>query len=307
VGQLTLSTLARAAARLGVAIGAALMIGHGLPGPVALLTSTALADPGPAPRQIARAERQRVHDMIKGHRRLSDSELESVLAVADQDLVQHSHVLTLYLDGARRLGDHTDSGWEHEHLWPMSRGLDRNDVCNDPRNDAHHIFAEDPLYNRLRSDRPFGWCRANCALHPTENGANDNRREQSPPDGEGRWEVWLGRRGDVARALFYMDVRYEGGQLEDCEELDLVLTSQSPLPPPAGRRHFMGNLCTLIEWHRQDPVSGVDRRRNEIVFVSQENRNPFVDDPTLVNKIYGTCSFVPFPALSQSSILGPTP
>ena len=47
----------------------------------------------------------------------------------------------------------------------------------------------------------------------------------------GVWEAWAGRRGDVARALFYLDVRYEGGVhgVTGAAEPDLVLTDDPSL------------------------------------------------------------------------------
>ena len=43
----------------------------------------------------------------------------------------------------------------------------------------------------------------------------------------------------------------------------------------------------LLKWHRQDPVSEKETRRNDSVFVLQGNRNPFIDYPELVEKIWG--------------------
>ena len=43
---------------------------------------------------------------------------------------------------------------------------------------------------------------------------------------QGIWEVWSDRKGDMARAMMYMDVRYEGGQHggTGANEPDLILT-----------------------------------------------------------------------------------
>ena len=50
----------------------------------------------------------------------------------------------------------------------------------------------------------------------------------------------------------------------------------------------MGNLSTILTWHCVDPVDAKERLRNHVVFVSQDNRNPFVDNPTWVGDIWGS-------------------
>ena len=41
------------------------------------------------------------------------------------------------------------------------------------------------------------------------------------------------------------------------------------------------------KWHEEDPVSNEERDRNEIIYLYyQNNRNPFVDHPEWVDKIY---------------------
>jgi len=43
----------------------------------------------------------------------------------------------------------------------------------------------------------------------------------------------------------------------------------------------------LLQWHRQDPVSEKELNRNEAVFKIQNNINPFIDYPQLVEYIWG--------------------
>lgn len=89
-------------------------------------------------------------------------------------------------------------------------------------------------------------------------------------------------KGDVARMLFYMDVRYEGG--DDSGTPDLSLPNTVPTGSSAPQ---MGKLCTLVAWHRADPVDAQERRRHERIFELQKNRNPFIDNPQWVESIYG--------------------
>ena len=55
---------------------------------------------------------------------------------------------------------------------------------------------------------------------------------------------------------------------------------------PDIKRGVFAKLSTLLEWHRTDPVSDEERRRNDLIFGAQGNRNPFVDHPEFVDEIY---------------------
>ena len=43
----------------------------------------------------------------------------------------------------------------------------------------------------------------------------------------------------------------------------------------------------LLDWSRNDPVSQKELDRNDAVYAIQGNRNPFVDDPELIEYIWG--------------------
>ena len=104
----------------------------------------------------------------------------------------------------------------------------------------------------------------------------------------GTWEVWSKRRGDIARALFYMDVRYEGDShtVTGRTEPQLILTNDVELIVAAAsntQTAYMGRLDTLIQWHKEDPVDDVERWRNDVIEFYQGNRNPFIDHPSTSN------------------------
>ena len=48
----------------------------------------------------------------------------------------------------------------------------------------------------------------------------------------------------------------------------------------------IGDLATLLEWHLLDPVDDFEINRNNLIYGFQNNRNPFIDHPELVNRIY---------------------
>ena len=84
-------------------------------------------------------------------------------------------------------------------------------------------------------------------------------------------------RGDVARILLYMAVRYK-------DILSLVEVPQGPTYEPAGAQ--MGRLSLLLEWHNADPVDEFEENRNQVIYEYQGNRNPFIDHPELFEKVY---------------------
>ena len=89
----------------------------------------------------------------------------------------------------------------------------------------------------------------------------------------GTWETWIGRRGDVARALLYLDVRYEGDShgVTGVQEPDLILTDDEGLIAGSNTGNneataYMGMLSVLMAWHLQDPVDDRERARNDAIF-----------------------------------------
>jgi len=88
-------------------------------------------------------------------------------------------------------------------------------------------------------------------------------------------------KGDVARMIFYMAVRYEGENGEpDLEIVDYILDQSDKSP-------IHGRLTDLLRWHEEDPVDDEERRRNDVIYSYQENRNPFIDNPHYVGSIWG--------------------
>ncbi len=59
----------------------------------------------------------------------------------------------------------------------------------------------------------------------------------------------------------------------------------------------------LVEWHNNFPVQDWERARNDSVQKVQNNRNPFIDHPELVNKIWGSDN-IPFGEDAPSSGYG---
>ncbi|WP_158962978.1 endonuclease I family protein [Myroides fluvii] len=166
------------------------------------------------------------------------------------------------------------SVWEREHVFAKANAAPRlattiKDKQYNPHFptslfaglDAHHLRAVNGYINNSRSNLRFA--------------AGSGPAQKS----NGGWYPGDEWKGDVARMMMYMYVRY-GNQC---------------YPPYNG----LGNISNLdgmldlyLQWNAEDPVSDFERFRNEYHGnpknpYSQGNRNPFIDNPYLANAIWG--------------------
>ena len=171
----------------------------------------------------------------------------------------------------------TGSTWNREHVWPKSHGVGSSGT---DYTDVHHLFPADWGINSIRSNRFFDDCidEEVCKIPDELTGTND-----APLYGAGVFQPPSTVRGDIARALFYMDLRYSHLHLTDCPSQEETTENES--------NNQMAYLSVLLEWHALDPPSISERSRNDRVCSRwQGNRNPFVDYPDLVNTIYGSAN-----------------
>ena len=81
-----------------------------------------------------------------------------------------------------------------------------------------------------------------------------------------------------------MVVRYDPGYDHNNNSFDLELVDYTT---PGNNDPILGKLSSLIQWHFDDPVDDFEINRNEVIFGFQQNRNPFIDHPNLVNFLWG--------------------
>lgn len=209
-----------------------------------------------------------------------------IIALADAHPELPYYVLDLYLNGTfqrQTKGVMFARHYDREHTWPKSLGFKSEKSL--AYTDCHHLFAAYSSYNSSRGNKPYGTSSLSQGVcKPTER----NLERGGPSFCNLRfakvWEVWEGRRGDVARAMFYMAIRYEG---DTQNEPDLELTDDSSHIKTSTAwetqgKAFMGLLSVLVKWHKEDPVDDLEKRRNSVIYLFQGNRNPFVDHPEWV-------------------------
>ena len=229
-----------------------------------------------------------LHRIIDDHTRYpytaSSTDVWDILSDADENPSNTSNVLTIYKNASYPKG----SGWNREHAWPKSLGFPDDGGCNYAYTDTHHLFAADISYNSDRSNMPFQNCNSGCTELPVNGQSSSNWYKGQYTDGS--FEPWDGVKGDLARAMFYMAVRYEGGNhgQTGCSEPDLALTDDGSLITNYSSNQslaYMGYFSDLYAWHIADPVDNAERARNDVIYSYQGNRNPFVDHPEYVDLI----------------------
>ena len=207
-----------------------------------------------------------LHEIIDDHHELSYSEVWDALKITDEDPNNPDNVILLYSGDSRSknrnggmVGD-----WNREHTWAKSHG--NFGTSKGPGTDIHHLRPSDVQVNSSRGNLDFD----NGGTANVKNCAECKRDSDS-------WEPPNDVKGDVARMLFYMAVRYEAGDKVDLELNDRVNNGSIP---------YHGKLSVLLEWHEQDPVSEWEMNRNEKIEEIQGNRNPFIDNPEWANDIW---------------------
>jgi len=238
-----------------------------------------------------------LHNIIKNHTEYPYSQTDELLMETDEDPNNSNNVILLYkgTSQAKSTFGGGANDWNREHVWAKSHG----DFGDSPPHgtDLHHLRPEDASVNSDRGNKDF------------DNGGVQHSEATGCYYDNDSWEPRDAVKGDVARMLFYMEVRYEG----DNGELDLeVVNWVNSAPDP---EH--GKYSALYQWHQDDPPDAFEINRNNVIYSYQDNRNPFIDhpeyliliyDPTnAVNDVYyNSLTIFPNPASGQIAIKAPS-
>lgn len=222
------------------------------------------------------ALKQAVQDIIANPavvRAHNYGDIIEILKTADQNPKNSNEVWLMYVEQSRSKLEFQDTGintgkWNREHIYPQSRGgytdgtssiadgiaiwlpTNANDILAGHA-DAHHLRAEDGAENSLRSNKDYGLTGYN-----------------GPSGTLGSWK------GDVARSVFYMAVRYNALSVVNGDIADTTVGQ-------------LGDLASLLTWNTLDPSDDFEMNRNNYIYTWQVNRNPFIDYPDLANYIWG--------------------
>ena len=222
-----------------------------------------------------------LHDIIKGHTTISYAQLWNAFWSTDNK--GNGVVWDMYSDVPNgtppytyhmvedQCGTYHSEGdcYNREHSWPQSW------FSNDgtARTDLHHIFPTDGYVNGMRSNYAYGEVRS--ATWTSKNGSKVGN-SKTPGFGGTVFEPIDEYKGDLARAIMYMSVRYYS---EDGSWSTSDMTTKSEIKPWA--------IQMLLRWSEQDPVSQKEIDRNNYIYNDyQHNRNPFIDHPEYARMIW---------------------
>jgi serine protease len=203
---------------------------------------------------------------------LSYSQVWDALKYTDEDPTDTNSVILIYTGRSQAKsfnasGNNDPDAWNREHTWPKSHGFPSSGDWG--YTDIHHLRPADASVNSTRGNKDF------------DNGGNPISEAPGNFTDSDSFEPRDEVKGDIARMMFYMDIRYNAQSNTATDDLNLVDYTGT-----SGAN--LGDLCTLYEWHNQDPVSTGEIARHARIVERQGNRNPFVDYPAWVNEIWGT-------------------
>lgn len=187
--------------------------------------------------------------------------------------------ITNYRHGIDNKGNYSKEGdmYNREHSVPQSWFGDGN-----IKSDIVHVLPTDGYVNNRRGNLPLG--EVNNATYQSANGYSKLGSCRTSGYSGTVFEPNDEIKGDMARIYFYMITRYEGS----CGSWgNSVFTPQYP-----GLTQW--TLDMMMRWSKDDPVDDREVERNNAVYETQHNRNPFVDYPGLEEYTWGTKMNEPF-------------
>jgi endonuclease I len=185
--------------------------------------------------------------------------------------------------------------YNREHSFPKSWWNSTGSVTDTAFTDIMHIYPADSWVNSLRNNNPY----AEVGTY-TKISANGSKVGASVTEGYTgtAFEPIDEYKGDLARTYFYMATRYQGtiaGWVNSSGVRAVFLNGTS------NQVYADWFLQMLLRWHRNDPVSQKETDRNNAIYtLYQNNRNPYIDFPELVEYIWGNKQGEPWNISSES-------
>lgn len=184
-----------------------------------------------------------------------------------------------YILSTDQCGSYSVEGdcYNREHTFPQSWFNSVSPMTTD----VHHVMASDGKVNGERNNWPFGNVTsvAYTSLYGGKRGTGTTNYGYTGTVFEPINEY----KGDIARAQLYMATRYENviaGWQSNGNANDVLAGNSFPA-------YDNWYIQLLLSWHNLDPVSDKEIKRNNAIYNLQNNRNPYIDSPQFVQRIWG--------------------
>lgn len=184
-----------------------------------------------------------------------------------------------FTPGSSQCGSYNSEAdcYNREHSVPQGWFTGGTDIG--PGTDYNHIFPTDGQVNAARGSYIFGE-----VTNPTFTSQNGSKVGPNAFAGlsDIAFEPINAYKGDLARAFFYFVTRYQdnmpswGGGGYGYQAFDPTTFPSIDVP----------YLKLMLKWHQQDPVSQKEIDRNNGTYSYQNNRNPFIDHPEYVDRVW---------------------
>ena len=190
---------------------------------------------------------------------------------------------------------------QREHSVPKSWWKYNNDIeYTAAYTDLWNLYPSDGACNQEKSNYPFGNVDPNRVSYD-----NGSALVGSPAPGQGGgaarvFEPADEYKGDFARTIFYVATVYDDIYWTTSYIYNMFQRNGWPTLKPWAYE-------TLLEWHRNDPVSQKEIDRNNAVESQQGNRNPYIDFPNLAEYVWGTATDQVFFISDQGGAQTPIP
>ena len=159
-----------------------------------------------------------------------------------------------------------------EHTWPQSNFGEQEPM----KSDLYHLFPTDNPANAVRSNYTFGKVVSNITWQVGGSRLGLNSLGQTV------FEPRDTHKGDASRSMFYFITRY---------------------PVNYGNFFTLTQENVFREWNKLDVVGAVEMARNNAIASLQLKRNPFIDHPEFVDRIYSFSTNNIRPVLAELNVL----
>ncbi len=226
-----------------------------------------------------------LHDLIvRTHTKYTSyDECRDYAETTDPALNGENGVLEFYTHETMTSFSGTKGTWNREHVWPQSLS---NDLWgkSGAGSDMHHIRPSEGQLNNSRGNLKYGNVTNGTPQYSkTTSGANS---ELGGYSNSSTFMPLDNVKGDAARIVMYVYTHYNIGT-----NVGGTLNSQGsgtlPITNVISASSETAAFELLLEWNELDPVDEIERNRNEAVYQIQGNRNPFIDNESYANAIWG--------------------